>query len=204
MTHCESLLFQTPTVEVPEFSCLNQLGRYQMFRQVKSEAWGVKMNPENHRNRVLLLLACAALLAGPAKAQRTANMVSSRAKSTSAYQISKEVSLQGTVVKFAAETPTPPFGAHVLVQTPAGTTMDAHLGDANLLQLNHMTIAPGDSIRIIGENLAYRGGTVFFARLVQKGTQVVAVRSTSGKPLWPEGPRGNPAVRVNVIMEGAR
>jgi hypothetical protein len=175
-----------------------------VFGQVKSEVWGAKMNPENYRNRLLFLLLCAALLAGPASAQRTTNMVSSRAKGASPYQVSKEVSLQGTVVKFTADSATPPIGAHVLVQTLAGTTVDAHLGDARLLQLNHMTIAPGDSIRIIGESLPYGKGTMFFARLVQKGTQVVAVRSTSGMPLWPGGARGNAAALANLKQGGAR
>jgi hypothetical protein len=156
------------------------------------------MNPESHKNRVLMFFICAAFLAMPAYAQRTANLASSKAKTTTPYQLSREVSVQGTVVQFTADSATPPLGAHVVVRTLAGATVDVHLGDARFLQAEHMSIAAGDNIRIIGETLPYGSGTVFFARLVQKGTQVVAVRSTTGMPLWPA------SVHVNAMLATPR
>ena len=96
--------------------------------------------------------------------------------------MSKEVSLQGTVAKFTENSADLPRGAHVLVQTASGQ-IDVHLGDAKLLKVNNLSISQGSSIRIIGEPVTTNQGTFFLARLVQQGTQVVAVRSTHGMPL---------------------
>src|SRR5947209_20076804 len=74
-----------------------------------------------------------------------------------AYETSREVSLQGTVVRFVENSTTAPFGAHVTVQTASGL-LDLHLGDARLLDNEHFTLTVGDEIRVIGENVAV--GTV--------------------------------------------
>ena len=75
-----------------------------------------------------------------------------------------------------------PGGVHVSLQSSAGI-VDVHLGDARLLAANHFTIQPGATLRIIGENVLYRGKTQFVARVVQKGTQAVVMRSVRGLPL---------------------
>jgi ATPase subunit of ABC transporter with duplicated ATPase domains len=105
------------------------------------------------------------------------------------YEVSSEVSLQGTVVSFAENSSAPPLGPHVVVQTASGQ-VDVHLGDARLLQANHFTLAAGDSVRVIGENVPYGTGTQFFARIIQKGNQTLALRSTRGFPLRPAAKAG--------------
>jgi len=72
----------------------------------------------------------------------------------------------------------------VVIQTASGQ-VDVHLGDGRLLQANHLTLAAGDSIRVIGENVPYGEGTQFFARMIQKGSQTLTLRSTRGFPLRP-------------------
>ena len=135
------------------------------------------------------LLAGAFLFISTASAQRTAASTAAaqskaiaEGRNHSAYDASREVSLQGTVAKFTENSADLPVGAHVLVQTASGQ-VDVHLGDPRLLKLNNMTIAQGASIRIIGEQVETNQGTFFLARLVQQGTQVVAVRSMTGMPL---------------------
>jgi hypothetical protein len=149
----------------------------------------------------MAVFACAGMFAGaflfaPAlNAQRTA-ATSAAAQSKamaeggnhSLYDASREVSLQGTVAKFTENSTDFPPGAHVLVQTSSGQT-DVHLGNPRLLKSNNMTIAQGASIRIVGEPVTTNQGTFFLARLVQIGTQVVAVRSTTGIPLMRSGAR---------------
>jgi len=162
------------------------------------------MNRERHRNRALFLLLCSALLAASANAQRARESALETAVSHTTYDLSREQSLQGTVLSYTPNSTTPPIGAHVMVQTSTGAAVDVHLGDARFLTANHMTITPGSSIRIIGESLPYGNGTMFFARLVQEGTQVVAVRSTSGMPLWTAGVRGGSAANSNTKQGGAR
>ena len=105
------------------------------------------------------------------------------------YDVSREVTVQGAVVSYSENSSTAPLGAHVSVQTSSGT-LDAHLGDARLLRANNFTLAAGDSVRIIGENLPFGGGTQFFARVIQKGNQSVTLRSTRGFPLRPTVKQG--------------
>jgi hypothetical protein len=100
------------------------------------------------------------------------------------YNLNREVSLVGTVVKFEKVSDTPPMGAHVLLQTASGQ-VDVHLGNAKVLQANHFDLNAGDSVRVVGENLAYGEGNIFAARIVQKGAQAVAVRSSRGSLLTP-------------------
>jgi hypothetical protein len=101
-----------------------------------------------------------------------------------AYEISREVSVVGTVVKLDSASPAAPMGAHLLLQTASGQ-LDIHLGNAKILQANHLDLNPGDNVRIVGETLAIGDGTYFAARIVQKGTQAVAVRNARGFPLTP-------------------
>ncbi len=96
-----------------------------------------------------------------------------------AYDLNREVFLLGTVVKFESASSAPPIGAHVILLTPSGQ-VDVHLGNAKVLQAGHLELNPGDSVRIVGEPLALGDTTYFAARVVQKGTQAVAVRNSRG------------------------
>jgi hypothetical protein len=136
--------------------------------------------------------AGALLFATAAQAQRsTQTTAAAQAKAVAEgrnhalYDASKEVSLQGTVASFTENSKQFPPGAHVVVQTSSGS-VDVHLGDPRLLKLNNMAISQGASVRIIGESVTTPQGTFFLARLIQQGTQVVAVRSTQGFPLTPD------------------
>ena len=95
------------------------------------------------------------------------------------YDLSREGSLLGTVVKYDTASTVPPLGAHVLIQTASGQ-VDVHLGNPRVLQAHHFDLNAGDSVRIVGETMALGDATFFAARIVQKGTQAVAVRNTKG------------------------
>jgi hypothetical protein len=146
------------------------------------------------------------LPASPVLAQRPgANAVSAKSV-PNAYDIAKDVSLQGTVVSFTENSQTPPIGAHVLLQTSAGN-VDVHLGDARLLHLAKLNITQGASVRFVGQMRTVGPNSVFLARLVQLGAQVVAVRSNHGLPLGPAGVRANKALLASAQAEqqgGAR
>jgi hypothetical protein len=111
------------------------------------------------------------------------------------YEVKRETSLLGSVQAYTPAAETAPLGAHVILQTGAGV-VDVHLGDARLLAANHFTIQNGDSLRIIGETVAYGNGTQFIARIVQKGTQALTVRSVRGIPLSYMAPRDGVQARV--------
>jgi hypothetical protein len=100
---------------------------------------------------------------------------------SSGYDLKREGTLVGTVIAFTESSTTPPLGAHVTLQTTGGV-VDIHLGDARLLAVNHFNVQTGDTLRIIGENVAFGSATPFLARIVQKGAQALAVRSPRGIP----------------------
>src|SRR5258708_40236814 len=132
-----------------------------------------------HTNRIRLGIVALGIVLGfisPASAKQTTQPDMQQLR---AYNVSREVFLLGTVVKFDSASDTPPMGAHVLLQTASGQ-VDVHLGNAKVLQASHLELNPGDSVRIVGETLASGDSTYFAARIVQKGTQAVAVRNTKG------------------------
>jgi hypothetical protein len=137
------------------------------------------------RGRVRLAAAwLAATVALPVftPAQQTAPSI------RSGYSLARETNLVGTVSSVVEDSMTGPLGTNVMVQTSSGL-IDVHVGSASYLKSNHLELAAGDNVRVIGELFSTSSGTVFLARMVQKGTTAVAVRSTKGMPLWHNGTR---------------
>jgi hypothetical protein len=124
----------------------------------------------------IFILAAILVLCLSAGAQQATQSSALRLQS---YDLRREVSLLGTVVKFEPASSVAPMGAHLLLQTSSGQ-VDVHLGNAKVLQAHHLELNPGDNVRIIGEELAFGDGTIFAARIVQKGAQALAVRNTKG------------------------
>jgi hypothetical protein len=149
----------------------------------------------------MAVFAFAAMLAGAMQAQR--NGAKTAALHSFAYDLSKEQSVQGTVVKLIERSDTAPIGAHVLVQTVSGQ-IDVHLGDARILKQNNFSVAAGDSVRFVGVTSTNNGSSVFLARLVQIGSNVLAVRSTTGIPYTPSGIRGKQDAQAAKQQAGAR
>ena len=139
------------------------------------------MKPSIQRNRFGLLLAASLAFCLSAGAQQAQQADLQQLQS---YNAGREVQLAGTVVKYDSASSVPPMGAHVLVQTASGP-IDVHLGNTKVLAANHLVLSAGDSIRIVGEPMALGDETYFAARIVQKGTQAVAVRNTKGFLLTP-------------------
>jgi hypothetical protein len=132
------------------------------------------------------LSAAACLLGSVAFSQQPHSGVPSGKTAPGAYNIANDVSLQGTVLKYTENSATPPIGTHVLLQTPSGN-VDVHLGDARLLHLAKLTITPGSNIRFVGQMNTQGSRQIFLARLVQVGSQVLAIRSERGFLYGPAG-----------------
>jgi hypothetical protein len=140
-----------------------------------------------NRNGIGTVWMCVCLLlATAASAQQSARTVPQRDQ---AYDMSRETALTGTVVKYTESSSAPPLGAHATVQTSGGL-VDVHLGNVRLLNANHFSLASGDNVRIVGENVASGKSLQFVARIIQKGNQTLVVRSTRGFPLAAIGKLG--------------
>lgn len=146
-------------------------------------------------------LAAALLFTGNAVAQRIHGPAS--AQRSAAYDVSRDVTLIGTVLNYTESSDAPPNGAHVLLQTPSGS-VDVHLGDARFLKLNNFSIAESGTLRVVGQMTAIGGRGIFLARIVQQGTRALAVRSEKGVPLAGAGLRANPAAPAQPQRGGAR
>jgi len=132
----------------------------------------------------VFMLASSLIFCFCANAQDAQKAAASDAQLLETYNANREISLIGTVVKYETASTLPPMGAHVTLQTASGQ-VDVHLGNARVLQANHLDLNPGDNVRIVGEPMALGAATYFAARIVQKGTQAIAVRNAKGFPLTP-------------------
>jgi hypothetical protein len=141
--------------------------------------------------------AVALLFASLAGAQQQPTAV---AQASFSYDSSHETQIQGTVVAFIRGSEVAPIGPHATIQTSYGI-VDVHLGNADTLKINGVTLAAGDSVKIVGANHNFGNGNVFLARVLQKGNQTVTLRNAKGIPLAPrvEGP-----VKVRSILGGAQ
>src|SRR5258708_37391741 len=133
------------------------------------------------KSSLIVAVVCASACAGLTFAQRPGANVVSAKPAAGAYDIAKDVSLQGTVLNFTENSQTAPLGAHVLLQTSAGN-VDVHLGDARFLRLAKLNITQGASVAFAGQMSSGRKNPGFLARLVQVGAPCVACRSAPGFP----------------------
>jgi hypothetical protein len=132
-----------------------------------------------------VLFLCASF-AGAQQTQTAA------AQASSTYDLSRETTLVGKVVSYTAESAVPPIGAHATIQTVYGP-VDVHLGSPKLLEQNHFTLEPGDTVHVTGEVITNGPTTTFAARIIENGSQSVTVRDTKGRVLGMPGvhvPRG--------------
>jgi hypothetical protein len=129
----------------------------------------------------IIWLAGVLLLLTIASAQQRAQTAPQR---NQAYELSREVSVQASVISYSETSSAAPFGPHVTLQTSSGV-LDVHLGNVRLLESNRFTLSAGDTIRVIGEKVLLDSGTQFLARVIQKGDQTLALRSPQGFPLRP-------------------
>jgi hypothetical protein len=74
-------------------------------------------------------------------------------------------------------------GVHLLVHTNEGS-MVVHLGPAWFIDNQPESIRDGDSIKIVGSRITYRGELVLVAAKVRTDNGVLSLRETDGRPLW--------------------
>ena len=138
------------------------------------------------------------MLSTAAGAQQRDVIVSSR---PTAYDRTREIVLQGTVVSYTEDSSRPPMGAQVTLQT-ASVTVDAHLGPAAYLRGNHFSLVAGDAVRLIGVSIPTKEGNVFLVRIAQNGKQVITVRSLTGFLLAQGGGRTSQGEQAHGAQRG--
>lgn len=148
--------------------------------------------------RLLTLLACT--LAAASAFANTSN-VPLRAYVAPRYDISKEITLHGTVASVVRKAqPGMMYGSHLILSTAHGT-IDAHLGPWLLNGANSNVLHAGDSVTVTGVTTTFNGRSVLLARLIQVGGETITVRSNNGSVLMP-GAAQHPSRMI--ILGGAR
>jgi hypothetical protein len=132
-----------------------------------------------------LVLLCLALPLRFVQAQATA--AATMAAGPFSYDVSKEVTLNGTVSSvLTTSTRGMVPGSHLLLSTPSGP-VDASLGTFGLRGKGALSVEAGQQVEVTGVMKTLKGGgPVFLARTVRVGKQVYAIRNEHGVPVSPQ------------------
>jgi len=95
------------------------------------------------------------------------------------YDISKEVTLNGTVSSVVSKS------AHLILATTSGT-VDASLGRWGLMGKGSLHVAAGQRVAVTGVMKTYRDKEVFIARTAKVGSQVYTLRNEHGISMSPQ------------------
>jgi hypothetical protein len=130
----------------------------------------------------LALLSMISLLP-PVQAQTAAG---TRTAGPLSYDVSEEVTLNGTVSSVLAKPAAGMvMGSHLLLATASGP-VDASLGRFALLGKGAVSVAPGQQIEVTGVMKTIKDRQVFLARIVKAGGQVYTIRNARGFPVPPQ------------------
>ncbi len=108
------------------------------------------------------------------------------AESHSYYDISKEVTLTGTVAS-VLHTPAPgmAFGSHLVIDTVSGK-VNASLGRWGLAGKGSLLVVPGQQVEVTGIMKSLRDKEVFVVRTVKVNGKVYAIRNQHGTEIPPQ------------------
>jgi|HubBroStandDraft_6_1064221.scaffolds.fasta_scaffold125806_2 hypothetical protein len=103
-----------------------------------------------------------------------------RTVTTPRYDVSKEVTLEGTI-QGVVKKPTAGsmLGTHLMVSTSKGT-IDAHIGGFVTRGPHAYSPAAGQSVKIVGVMTTINHKEVFLTRTIEEGTRTVQVRNEHG------------------------
>jgi hypothetical protein len=129
-------------------------------------------------------------LQSPVLAQTTAGQTqtteTTKAAGPFGYDVSQEITLNGTVSSVLAKPASGMIiGSHLLLATPSGP-VDASLGRFGLRGAGALPVTPGKQVEVIGVMRTIKDRKVFLARTVKVGDEVYTVRNKHGFPMSPQ------------------
>ena len=131
----------------------------------------------------LLMTLAISLLAGPMYANEPVAL--KRTVTASKYQVSKEVTVEGTIQSLIRK-PAPGAipGAHLMVSTGKGA-VDAHIGNYLVVGKYAMPFTSGESVKLVGMMMTFNHQDVFLVRTIQMGSSTITVRNDHGFLVYP-------------------
>ena len=139
----------------------------------------------NRIRKFVMFTATAGLLwASTANAQNSAQETTAASADAiaPAYNLAKEVKIQGTIQRIDQAVPTGPIGTHILIQTTQGV-VDAHLGYGPAASPGFLGISEGQSVTVVGMTENFGGNNVLLVRLLQTPTRIFILRNEHGTPV---------------------
>lgn len=131
----------------------------------------------------LLMALAIALLAAPLYADDS--VAPKRTVIASKYDLSKEVTLEGTVQSLVRKpAPGTIMGAHLIVSTAQGT-VDAHIGNYVVTGRYATSFASGQAVKLVGIMTEFNHQNVFVVRTIQTEDRTITVRSDHGFLVYP-------------------
>ncbi len=96
------------------------------------------------------------------------------------YDVSKEVTMQGTIQSIVRKpTAGMMLGTHLMLATPKGT-VDAHVGNFIFMGSKPLSVASGQSVKVVGAMTTIKNKQVFLVRTIDIGGRLVTVRGANG------------------------
>jgi hypothetical protein len=126
-------------------------------------------------------LSLLAFLLTASSAQAATTTVPKRV-ATPAYEVSKEITLEGNISSVNKFVPGKLMGGHVFVATSKGT-IDGHLGPFALNGTHKVALSAGEHIKMVGVMTTVKGSQVFLVRSIDTGTSKYTLRNEHGFPL---------------------
>jgi hypothetical protein len=120
---------------------------------------------------------------------------------TPQYDVSKEITLEGTVENLV-KNPAPGMilGAHLLVSTTEGM-VDAHIGNYVISGPHAASFASGQAVKLVGVMIEANGHSVLIVRTIETENHTIVVRNEHGFLVFP-GSR--PSLQAVSSTGGAR
>jgi hypothetical protein len=144
-----------------------------------------------------LAVLALCLFALPIYAQTSA--VTTKSTAPSRYDITKEVTLTGTV-NSVVKAPTREMkmlpGSHLMLATASGK-MDASLGRFAMRNQGVLSITAGQQVQVTGIVTTVKGQQVFVTRLVQVNGHTYKVRNEHGVAVAPVSGKSNRSAYTN-------
>jgi hypothetical protein len=136
-----------------------------------------------------LLLSCVlATISLPfiTNAQSTAN---ESAMASPAYDLNKEIKIDGTIDKIESNSNGGPIGTHLVVISAQGV-VDVHLGASAAVTAKNLGLTVGESIHVTGMMASIGGNPVLLARILTTSDHIYMLRNEHGAPIRSLMPRG--------------
>lgn len=132
---------------------------------------------------IVALLAFAPIIAAQSVSHQSS--LPRRAVVASAYNLSNEVAVQGSI-QSVVHKPTPGLmpGGHLMIATPEGA-VDVQIGKFLLQGHDSASFSAGEQVHAVGVMSTFHGRAVFLARLVGTSDQTIEVRNEHGVDISP-------------------